>query len=42
MIPAVAGDMVVRMLPPLILDDSHIDEAINHLDASLTSLRDKK
>ncbi len=42
MIPAVAGDMVVRMLPPLILDESHIEEAMNHLDASLTSLRDKK
>ncbi len=42
MIPAVAGDMVVRMLPPLILDESHIEEAMNHLDASLTSLRAKK
>ena len=42
MIPAVAGDMVVRMLPPLILDETHIEEAINHLDGSLTSLRDKK
>ncbi len=38
--PAVAGDMVVRMLPPL--DESHIGEAIGHLDATLTAFRDKK
>lgn len=41
MCPAVAGDMVVRMLPPLILDESHIDEAITKLDESLNSFRDK-
>ncbi len=39
--PAVAGDMVVRMLPPLILDESHIDEAMDHLDASLNDVRAK-
>ena len=36
MLPAVAGDMVVRMLPPLILDESHIDEAIELLDEAFT------
>jgi len=41
MLPAVAGDMVVRMLPPLILDESHIDEAIEALDQSLTDFAEK-
>lgn len=39
--PAVAGDMVVRMLPPLILDEGHIDEAMNHLDTALNAAREK-
>lgn len=41
MLPAVAGDMVVRMLPPLILDDSHIDEAMQMLDAAFTGFEAK-
>ncbi len=41
MLPAVAGDMVVRMLPPLILDESHIDEAMEKLDAALTDFAAK-
>jgi acetylornithine/N-succinyldiaminopimelate aminotransferase len=41
MLPAVAGDMVVRMLPPLILDESHIDEAMETLDAAFTDLAEK-
>ncbi len=36
LIPAVAGDMVVRFLPPLILTEDHIDEAISILDAALS------
>jgi len=36
MLPAVAGDMVVRMLPPLILDETHIDEAMGLLDEAFT------
>lgn len=34
--PAPAGDLVIRMLPPLIMDESHIDEAINIWDEALT------
>ncbi|WP_262693248.1 aspartate aminotransferase family protein [Kordiimonas aquimaris] len=41
MCPAVAGDMVVRMLPPLILNEDHIDEAMNKLDATLTYFKEK-
>ena len=41
LLPAVAGDMVVRMLPPLIIDDSHLDEAIEILDACLTDFASK-
>lgn len=41
MCPAVAGDMVVRMLPPLILDESHIDEAMGKLDATLNHFKEK-
>lgn len=36
LIPAVAGDMVVRFLPPLILTEDHIDEAMSILDAALS------
>lgn len=39
--PAVAGDMVVRMLPPLILDESHIDEAMGYFDETLTAFKEK-
>lgn len=41
MLPAVAGDMVLRMLPPLILDESHIDEAMTKLDAAFTAFAEK-
>ncbi|HUD52503.1 aspartate aminotransferase family protein [Parvibaculum sp.] len=33
-----AGDNVVRLLPPLIIDESHLDEAIEKLDRACTSL----
>lgn len=39
--PAVAGDMVMRMLPPLIIEDSHIDEAMDLLDGAMNDWRDK-
>ena len=41
MCPAVAGDMVLRMLPPLIIEDEHLDEAIEKLDDALTDWREK-
>lgn len=41
MLPAVAGDMVVRMLPPLIIDESHIDEAMDTLDQAFTDFAEK-
>lgn len=41
MLPAVAGDMVMRMLPPLIIDESHIDEAMEKLDTALTDWQEK-
>jgi acetylornithine/N-succinyldiaminopimelate aminotransferase len=41
MLPAVAGDMVVRMLPPLIVEESHIDEAMQMLDAAFTEYSTK-
>lgn len=33
---APAGDSVLRMLPPLILEDAHIDEAIHIIETALT------
>jgi acetylornithine/N-succinyldiaminopimelate aminotransferase len=41
MCPAVAGDMVMRMLPPLIIEDSHIDEAMDLLDGAMGDWREK-
>jgi acetylornithine/N-succinyldiaminopimelate aminotransferase len=35
---AAAGDNVVRLLPPLIVDDGEVDEAVERLDKALTSL----
>ncbi|MEM7360606.1 MAG: aspartate aminotransferase family protein [Pseudomonadota bacterium] len=32
-----AGDNIVRLLPPLIIDDSHINEAVEKLDRALTA-----
>ena len=34
-----AGDNVVRILPPLVIDDSHIEEFMNKLSASAASYR---
>nr|WP_281500812.1 aspartate aminotransferase family protein [Kordiimonas marina] len=39
LLPAVAGDMVVRMLPPLIVEESHIDEAMEIYDAAFEDWR---
>ena len=33
-----AGDNVVRLLPPLIIDESHVDEAVRILDAACRDL----
>lgn len=41
MLPAVAGDMVLRMLPPLIIEDEHLDEAIEKLDSAMNDWREK-
>ncbi|WP_417456551.1 aspartate aminotransferase family protein [Kordiimonas sp.] len=41
MCPAVAGDMVMRMLPPLIINEDHIDEAMELLDSAMNDWRDK-
>jgi acetylornithine/N-succinyldiaminopimelate aminotransferase len=38
MIVVGAGDNVVRLLPPLTIDESHIDEAIGKLDAAAKEL----
>jgi acetylornithine/N-succinyldiaminopimelate aminotransferase len=35
---AAAGENVLRLLPPLIVDEREIDEAIRRLDAALTAL----
>ena len=35
---AAAGENVVRLLPPLIVTESEIDEAITRLDAALAAL----
>ena len=32
-----AGDNVLRLLPPLIIDDSHIAEAVEKLDKAIES-----
>ncbi|WP_308911211.1 aspartate aminotransferase family protein [Pseudokordiimonas caeni] len=36
LVPAVAGDNVIRMLPPLIIEDSHLDEAMETYDQAFT------
>ncbi|MFC3052207.1 aspartate aminotransferase family protein [Kordiimonas pumila] len=41
MLPAVAGDNVVRMLPPLIIEESHIDEAMEKYDAAFAEYEKK-
>jgi acetylornithine/N-succinyldiaminopimelate aminotransferase len=33
-----AADNVVRLLPPLIIDEGHVDEAIRVLDAACRDL----
>ncbi len=37
-----AGDNVVRMAPPLIIESAHIAEAVEHLDAGARAWRKKK
>jgi len=32
MVTATAGDNVIRLLPPLIAEETHIDEAVGYLD----------
>ena len=34
----VAGDNVVRIVPPLIIDESHVEEAAGILEASCAEL----
>ena len=34
-----AGDNVMRFLPPLVIDDSHIDEAITALEDACVALK---
>jgi acetylornithine/N-succinyldiaminopimelate aminotransferase len=38
MLAVTAGDNVVRILPPLIIDDSHVDEAGTILDRACAEL----
>ena len=33
-----AGQNVIRMLPPLILEMKHVDEAINKIDKALSNI----
>lgn len=35
MLTVPAGDNVVRLLPPLIINKTHVEEAVSHLDAAL-------
>jgi acetylornithine/N-succinyldiaminopimelate aminotransferase len=37
MLAVTAGDNVVRLLPPLIIDESHVAEALGKLDAAARS-----
>lgn len=39
--PAPAGDQVIRMLPPLIMTEEHLDEAITHWDKALERWSEK-
>lgn len=38
MLTVIGGDNVVRLLPPLIIDETHISEAVEILDAACTEL----
>ena len=38
MLGAGAGDNVVRLLPPLIVSEAEIDEAVDRLDGALAAL----
>ncbi len=38
LVTVVAGDNVVRILPPLIIDESHVEEAVGILEASCAEL----
>ena len=38
-----AGDNVVRLMPPLIVDDTHINQAVDAISAACAAIRaDKK
>ena len=39
LLSAGAGDNVVRLLPPLIIDDTHIDEALGILERTAAALQ---
>lgn len=41
MLTVPAGDNVVRLLPPLIIEEKHIDEAMAHLDRACRALKEK-
>jgi len=41
LVTVVAGDNVVRILPPLIIDESHVEEAVGILEASCAELAEK-
>ena len=38
MLAVLAGDNVARLLPPLIIEDKHLDEAMVALDAACMEL----
>ena len=39
LLSVVAGDNVVRILPPLIIEKQHVDEAIQKMEAAFTKLQ---
>ena len=41
MLTVPAGDNVVRLLPPLIVEEKHIDEAMAYLDRACFALKEK-
>ena len=38
----IAGENVIRLLPPLIVSDAEIDEGVRRFDAALTALERAK
>jgi acetylornithine/N-succinyldiaminopimelate aminotransferase len=41
LLTVIAGDNVLRLLPPLIIEESHVDEAVDCLDRAATALASK-